>query len=511
MIAALIVGCLTAPVAAGSGTSTTPPGSLEQLLDRFDVARLPADFVVAIDTSGSMSEGAQPPYPAVRDAYAQFVKAPTATDHLSLISFDTVPNLRFESTLDSERQRTSALQLPNDATGQHTDIGAAIDGVLMQLERPNASAVQIVMFLTDGEHDPGPGSPYPSTSGAAWAALRDRAQRDAVGHELVVFGEGLPTGGSTDIGLLRTVFPRTQIVSLPPSQLPSFFQDAVLRARIERLRRPVQTEFDSGSVTSSLEVAGKLGRTTTLIVHPTSAYEHLPVRVDVSGITVTDATSGSPLPADIVSGPRSFVIAPDGQGPPLRIAVSTEFTPRGSVGSHTQAESFQVALHATETVLPDQLLQQLLGTQTAGKLQQPAGSVTARVTSGLSWTRLWTYVGLVVLLLLILLLLYRRFVWLPTLTGGLQTAEEGFIPLHGKRTDVPDAKRPLVKTDGAVAHFFTKRGKPGRVFVEEKQSRVEIGLPGLTPEKLNGQRLVKFPARIIIGRLDATYSRTGKR
>lgn len=460
---ALGVGPVGMATAQSAGEPTVP-ASVQDLLEVYGIASEPADFVVVIDTSGSMSSGQNPPYPGVVSAFGQFTEAAGTGDVLSLITFDQVPNLRFQGPLNTPEDRASAAaSLPNDANGRSTDIGAALDATLTRLERPGSSEVQIVMFLTDGRHEPAPGSAFAQTSGPAWDALRERAERVAAGHQLVVFGVGLGPEGSTDIGLLHQVFAGTQVVSLPADQLPAFFQEAVDRSRIERLRDPVGEELADGSVAAVVTEVGELGDPTRLTVRLRSSYTHLPVRVELRGVTVTQS-DGTELDASFAEETRTFLVPPGGESEAIAIDVHPSLEADGGFGTREQASDLVVSFEARARVEPAELLAQTLAVDASTSLAQPE-TVTATRTVGTPWSRLIAYLIALGVALLILLAIYRRFFRLPPLPGGLLLDNKEYHQFDGTSFTVPNRKLQLPKSDGASVEFFTRRGKfRGRPF-----------------------------------------------
>ena len=166
MVLALAFAPPRAAVAQDEAQSDEVPASIDELFALFGVDAVPADFVVVVDTSGSMSQGENPPYPAVLGAYQSLVDSIPDGDNLSVLTFDSSPNLAFQGEISSESREQAKAALPAEARGQATDIGSAIDATLRRLERADASDVQLVLFLTDGQHQPAAGSAYPGKCSA---------------------------------------------------------------------------------------------------------------------------------------------------------------------------------------------------------------------------------------------------------------------------------------------------------------------------------------------------------
>jgi len=350
--ACLAATVVLASLAVGVAARAQTPSTIDDLMRLFRVGEVPADFVIVIDTSGSMSSGEDPPYPGVVEAYKVLIDTIPDGDFVSVITFDTEPDLRFRDTLDSSNRSRAKLVLPEKAEGKHTDIGKAIDATLDRLGRADANEIQTVVFMTDGKHDPPDGSPYPTTHGPAWKALKDRARELEATHDITVLGIGLAEG--TDVGLLRTVFTDVEINSLPPDQLPGFFEEAVQRSRLARLRRLVERELADGGVRLRSSTTTELQHSISAEVDVTSTFQKLPVRLTISKVRVTDR-EGNPVLARL-EGPESVVLQP-GETASIPIEIRPDLAPeRVVVPPVTETAEFLVALDATYEVQPSDTL-----------------------------------------------------------------------------------------------------------------------------------------------------------
>src|SRR5437764_4509107 len=119
-----LVGCLlwalapAGPAAAADGQATE-----QQVLAALNVDGISADYVILIDTSGSMEDGHL--YQGVQNALRPLLSALSPKDFLSLATFDTTPNLYFDGPVRADG--ADALnRLPATADGPYTDIGQAI-------------------------------------------------------------------------------------------------------------------------------------------------------------------------------------------------------------------------------------------------------------------------------------------------------------------------------------------------------------------------------------------------
>ena len=467
LVAVVAVALLTSAALSGAAAQTGDPQTLDDLFDLFGVSDVPADFVIVIDTSGSMSEGPNPPYLGVLQAYRSLIDAIPNGDAVSVVTFDSDPNLVFQGPLDAKSRVAAKAALPESATGAHTDIGAALDATLRRLERADSSDVETVIFLTDGVHDPPEGSAFPEKSGPAWEELRARAQRVAQTHDLLVLGIGVASG--TDIGLLRTVFANPEINSLPPDQLPAFFAEAIRRSRLARLRLLVDRELEHGVRVRSTATA-PLAPSIESDIALTSNFTKLPVTVDVSGVKVTDR-NGTSVPATVV-GPESVRLGP-GETARLSILIKPEVsTPRFTVPPKTESAEFTIEIDATYTVQPVTLLQRVTPHPVTGTV---TGFGTVETSRTFGWTirRAVTLLLLVLLILWVLVWLYRRFLQLPRLVGVFELDMAGLdedqrvLRLRGKRMILDQSNVPLAGT--AKVKLFTRRGRRGHVWASVEQ------------------------------------------
>jgi len=105
---------------------------------------------------------------------------------------------------------------------------------------------------------------------------------------------------------------------------------------------------------------------------------------------------------------------------------------------------------------------------------------------------------LALLLMLLLFAAYRRFLALPRLRFAVQTPQGDLIRLSGKRMIVPNTKVQFPGADAARAEFFTRRGKPGRVYVRAAGRPVAVKSGGVL-QQLSSDRRVAPPDEVIVG------------
>ena len=453
----------------------TIPKDYKELLELFGIADSPVDFVIVIDTSSSMQAGPDPFYPKVQEAYGGFVDSIRPADYLSVIRFDTQPLPLFSGSLESPEQRATALNaLPKVADGQNTDIGKALNDTLDRLERPGGNEVQLVIFLTDGKQEPGPGSPYGREYGPAWEPLHERAKALEKNHQLWAYGAGLSNGQPTDIDLLGRVFARAKLVGLPPDQLPAFFREAIEKARIEQLRTPFTEEINETEITSSVSAVGALGDTITFDAIFSSTAKKLPVSADLKGVTVTDA-QGNKVKAELEGGRKTLLIGPNGTSKPMRVVAHPALKEHGrEFGTSTETEAYKVDFDIDTIAEPHDLARVLLDIETTVKHTPPPDPSAFSREVGISYRTVlfWVIIGLLSLALVAAFLVWAT--KLPPLRGALERSDESLVPLRGTQQLYPDRKHPDVDAYGAQARFFTKRRKWRKVFVATKQPVVEF-------------------------------------
>ncbi|MFN8137812.1 MAG: vWA domain-containing protein, partial [Propionicimonas sp.] len=124
MVAA-VVGMAGAALLASLPASAAPATGVEDVIAALglDVTSEAADYVVMVDTSGSMNAGGR--YDSVRRELGKLVDSLDSDDRVSLLTFDTKAKSRFRGLVGANRSAVLA-GLPATAKGKHTDLGTAI-------------------------------------------------------------------------------------------------------------------------------------------------------------------------------------------------------------------------------------------------------------------------------------------------------------------------------------------------------------------------------------------------
>lgn len=244
-----LTGAAAAALLTSASGSTDRSDELKSLARQLGASDLRADYILVVDCSTSMNKplggaGGQTRFDAVRAAVRAFLEQLDAGEYVSILHFGRYvrPGVT-PREMPAEPERRSALlnevsswPAPSGDLGNFTDIGAALEATLQELNRPGHSELQIVFFLTDGIHEPPPGSRYASTSGAAWDSLSTLAAKRLEERAVRVFALGL--GNATDIRLVRKVFPHAVITEGDYEALKAFFQrnkEEVLRQKVAAL------------------------------------------------------------------------------------------------------------------------------------------------------------------------------------------------------------------------------------------------------------------------------------
>lgn len=507
-LAPLIVFAVSLMLVFSAGVQTANadesgiPQTVDELLDIYGIGDEPSDYIVVVDTSGSMMQ--KPPiYPKVQKAFTEFTKAIQDTDHLSVITFDTTAVVRFNGRMTGKNRKAAASALPKEARGARTDIGAALEAALERMERPDAASVQTMIFLTDGMID-APGASYQVRGNKHWKQLTKRAKKVEAGRSVSVYGAGLG-GEQTDVDVVSDVFPRAKIVSLPNNQLADFFDEAVKRSRIERLRIPVSEELRRNPVQAIVTVS-ELRDRTSLSLRFDSKLPNLGVTVSLKGVSVYD-DDGKPLHSSLAGGPRSETIGPKQSTEPAKITVEVPNLSKDlRIGQIPETRSLRVEVDASVEVEPAAILASDLAIEQAPELTGPE-LVNAKRMHGIAYWMIAVFAVILVLVGLFLRWVYQRFFAIPRLRGGLELPDGSVVSFRGKEEEIP-SRRFDFDSGGARAVFFTKRGKytrffstrHPRIFVMSDRGIVKVSSMGSTADQIDEVGIiVGISDQIVVG------------
>ncbi|WP_405757479.1 VWA domain-containing protein [Streptomyces sp. NBC_01420] len=337
--AAVTAALLVALAAAGVPATAAEGPSREEVYKQLGVAEQPVDYVILVDTSGSMK--AKGRYDTVRSTLRSFLGGLTPADHVALITFDDRPEARYIGSAEDPAAIVGRLPKKPDANGG-TDIGAALDQGLRELERDDAASVASVVMLTDGKHQPPRRSTYPKSSGPPWKALRKRA--DALAGHTELAGYALPlASGASGADRLGDVVDNT-VVLRPGSiqDLGRYLQRAGDSTRARSAAKLLADDKGKG-VTASWRTAGARDVTdgsATASVTFRSATARVPLTVSDTRVSV----AGAPL--DVSGVPRRLTLDP---GESRTYSVHLTGKPGGG-GSFRHTEGASAALRVSGKV-----------------------------------------------------------------------------------------------------------------------------------------------------------------
>src|SRR5450759_3775370 len=323
-----ILGALAAAVGAvlvilvGAAAAAGPQASRDEVFHALGVDEINADYVIAVDTSASMQDGDL--YGQVTGALRPLLQALPPADHLSLLTFDTVPALRYSGPVGSPGDRALA-QLPPRATGANTDLGNAISAAMRELQRPDAARIQTLILITDGKQDAPPGSAYPATSGPGWEQLATRAQALPAVHPIASYA--LAVRPETDAAVLAQVMPETQVLNLPGDQVAGFFDRVKSDTRAAKARAVLRPDLSQPVQVSwrPADLAGlDLRRgTATTVVSLSSTTTRVPLTLS------SLAVRSRGVDVQAVGLPDTLTLAP---GATTALPLTLRFHQRGGFG-----------------------------------------------------------------------------------------------------------------------------------------------------------------------------------
>jgi Mg-chelatase subunit ChlD len=254
------VACCASLVAATlivlAGSSARAQSDLKRdfpkLLARAGAERQPADFVIAVDRSGSMGEY----WPTVQSGVASFLEAVPDGDYISVVAFgSSAGQLRMprQMTHQTRAELIDEIKRIEKPTDTATDIGAGLEKSLDELNRPNGNRLKFVFLFTDFAHSPPASSKYPSRSpqDAPWQSLAARKRNEQSGSILQVFALLLPVGGASgrDLALGRAVFPEMQELVVNRDALQGWFVRRKAEIERDRLRALIEHDVRRGPFT----------------------------------------------------------------------------------------------------------------------------------------------------------------------------------------------------------------------------------------------------------------------
>ncbi len=454
-LAALLLAGLLSFVLAAPASAAPAQVPLADVLATLKVAPKPSDYVILVDTSGSMTQDGR--YDKVKTALLAMLKALQPTDRVALVTFDSAAKVAFDGPASTGADAIVA-KLPATPTGQRTDIGAGIDAGLKILEAANAKDLGAIALITDGKVD-APGSPYADPASPAWAALKTRADALAAKHQVAAYALSLIS--VTDAALLHQPFPSAVDIAADQfSARLSALQGELLKFQAAEALKPDLGRGVAASITGidwpNLPSSGTVSGTLKL----TSAYQQIPATV--TGLTLSAAglpLTFDPLPADVALAPGASADLPV----TVHIGASAVASPgTPSSAASAAADNNTVTLTGTVTSPWQDVLTQDLGLTFTPKV---TANATARITQqpaapaagpAVQWPIVGGIAGLAALVGVLLVARSRG----PRLVGSLALSKDGrpvreFL-LAGRSAPLADETTP-----GLAGHVTAQRTKDG--------------------------------------------------
>lgn len=204
-----------------------------------------ADFVIAVDVSGSMRNHRNIVVPALETYFRSLPEG----DYLSMIKFGTearvhgIPGELNSETLNTLLTYPAEMYVHDNSLFHWTDLYRMAERIADELNRPGGSNLKYVFMFTDFEHDP-----HPSARGREqWEMIRQRVEAENKGNKLMVYALKLRgTNTGRDLHYIRDIFPGLEEIDISNQQLlNAWFERKKAEIGRERLRVIIERKFDA--------------------------------------------------------------------------------------------------------------------------------------------------------------------------------------------------------------------------------------------------------------------------
>ena len=406
---------------------------IQQLYRLYGIGSKPVNHVLVVDGSLSMMDQAK--YKVARKAVEAYLRKIGPQDKVSVIVFGKGATLFATGKGKSAVNIARRLPTPNPKTGMNTDIAAALDAAIAQVDRTPGDT-QVVVLLTDGVDDPPAGTPFPRQGGRVWKMLAGRFKTAARGKDVFAFGVGLGEEGLQGATLVRKVVPGAESFAVAASALPGYFAGIREKVRRQQLTKALSADLKSGKIAVSVSAPERIsvrkGEITLADVQIKNTFKHLPVEVSYqtaakaggwSGRTVLPmssvASSGSGSRVEIQPGATKKVAMVMSGAKPDKPSSILIWPGSSDLAVNLDASAGGLAAYAAGI--------KSLGLDPAVAAQKAAGSTELVAKWGFP---LWLAILIIALVVVVILLAIRRALVAgrpPKLTGSITVERDGAI------------------------------------------------------------------------------------
>lgn len=303
-----------------------------------------ARHILIVDASGSMT----PLWPALRLALAAFAAAIPDGDELDVRVFSDaaralVPTAPATPSTRISWSRTFASLPPPSGTA--TDLGAAAESAVQAMRGADPEQVQLVYFLTDGQHEPPASSRYQADIGlAAWRALAISAEALSSSRPISVAVVRLNVRADAEV--LRRIFPMAVTTdALDERGLRAWIANTARQSAVAKLHALVQRELASPArslespaaiETHSDRVESHSVRATwTRKILLTTLRDSSPISLAAGGRIVPTMSIFDSMPSIFLAGARRAPWIPPGsiaRELSERVVIKTQLEPAQELG-----------------------------------------------------------------------------------------------------------------------------------------------------------------------------------
>jgi hypothetical protein len=408
-------------VALPGGPAAAAPPTLDDIYQKLGVDNVSAEYVILVDESLSMKTDGL--YDHVLTSLRQFFAALAPQDDVTLVTIADNAQVIWQGKAGTSPDSLVG-KLPPAPTGQHTDLGLGIQAAIDALEQHPTDPIASVVLLTDGQHDPAPGSPYPLTEGYAWQQLIARAAK----LKAQVDPYAIQLRGQSGAQLLQKVFPSAKVLSTDAvdqltgqlAQPKETVKAAKAKARLAGDAKPTV------AVSWSSQVRGLHDGTVTL--RNTSRY----IPLDVANLSVSSAAA--------VSVPTKPIHLEPGASTTVPVTVHWDPGPSSWSPFKTVHRTVPLTLHGDVTSSWTDVLSKNVGLSIAPALGNATVDGAGSAERG---SLTWWVIGLIGLLLVLLAGLRVRWLRLHPVPGGRLVAlplafdgSGGSMPLQRRREPI---------------------------------------------------------------------------